>query len=92
MLARGLLCRLAAADVPKTSAHDLPQLARFLQRTLLSRNASSSPAICALSRAYNAALANSRRSYATSTRATEPTPTVKKAVKKAAAAKKKAPA
>lgn len=83
MLARGLVCRLA----PKTSAYDLPQLARFLQRSILSRNAS--PAARALARAYTQAVADSRRSYATATttRATKPTATVKKAVKKTAAAK-----
>ena len=92
MLARGALCRLAA-EVPRTSTHDLPQLARFLQRALLARNASNVPAIRALSRAYASAL-DSRRSYATTTRATKPTTTVKKAVKAAAvkkpATKKKA--
>ncbi|KAJ4367499.1 hypothetical protein N0V83_007082 [Neocucurbitaria cava] len=85
MLARGALCRLAA-DVPRTSTHDLPQLARFLQRALLARNASKVPAIRALSRAYASAL-DSRRSYATTTRATKPTATVKKAVKTQAAKK-----
>lgn len=89
MLARGVLCRLAA-DVPKTSTHDVSQLANLLQRSVLSRNALSLPAICALSRAYKAALAESRRSYATTTRATKPTATVRKAVKKTAA-KKAAP-
>ncbi|KAF1840981.1 uncharacterized protein K460DRAFT_347492 [Cucurbitaria berberidis CBS 394.84] len=90
MLVRGALCRLTA-DVPKTSAHDLPQLARFLQRALLARNASKLPAVRALSRAYVSAL-DLRRSYATTTRATatKPTAAVKKAVK-AKAVKKAAP-
>lgn len=89
MLARGILCRLAS-DVPKTSTHDLPQLARLLQRNILSRNAATVPTLCALSRAYHAVLARSCRSYATAARATKPTRTVKKAVKKTAA-KKTAP-
>ncbi|KAF2120515.1 hypothetical protein BDV96DRAFT_641193 [Lophiotrema nucula] len=86
MLARGVLCRLAA-EVPRTSTHDLPQLARLLQRSLAARNGSS---IGALSRGLGASLANSRRSYATTVRAKKPTATVKKAVKKQAA-KKPAP-
>lgn len=86
MLARGVLCRVAAG-VPKTSTHDLPQLARLLQRTLLARNARTLPALSALARACNAVLADSRRSYATTARATKPTATVKKAVKKTAARK-----
>jgi hypothetical protein len=89
MLARGVLCRVAA-DVPKTSTHDLPQLAHLLRRTLSARNAHSLPALSALSRAYHAVLADARRSYATTARATKPTRTVKKDVKKAAA-KKPAP-
>lgn len=83
MLARGVLCRLGVA---KTSARDLPALARILQRTLLSRNASTLPAVRALSRAYASAL-DARRSYATTTTATKPTATVKKAVKATAAGK-----
>jgi hypothetical protein len=86
MLARGVLCRLAA-DVPKTSTHDLPQLAHLLQRSALSRNALTLPALCALSRAYKVVTAESRRSYASTTSATQPTATVKKAVKKTAAKK-----
>ena len=89
MLARGVLCRVAA-DVPKTSTHDLPQLAHLLRRTLSARNARSLPALSALSRACNAVLADARRSYATTVRATKPTRTVKKDVKKAVA-KKPAP-
>ncbi|KAH7388779.1 hypothetical protein BKA66DRAFT_59620 [Pyrenochaeta sp. MPI-SDFR-AT-0127] len=88
MLARGALCRLAA-DAPITRSHDLPQLARILRRTLLSRNASTLPALRAISRAYTSAL-EARRSYATTARATKPTATVKRAVK-AKAAKKAAP-
>jgi len=83
MLARGALCRLG---VSQTSARDLPQLARALPRTLLSRNASSLPALRALSRACTAAL-EARRSYATTTTATKPTATVKRAVKAQAAEK-----
>ncbi|KAF2472001.1 uncharacterized protein BDR25DRAFT_221485 [Lindgomyces ingoldianus] len=88
MLARGILCRLAA-DVPKTPTPDLSQLAHLLQRSILARNAVGIPSVCALSHAYKTALAISRRSYATA-RATKPTKTVKKAVKKSAA-KKAAP-
>ncbi|KAF2189582.1 hypothetical protein K469DRAFT_43218 [Zopfia rhizophila CBS 207.26] len=88
MLARGILCRLAA-DVPKTSTHDLSQLSRLLQRSIRTRNAISIPSISALSHAYKLVLAESRRSYATA-RATKPTGTVKRAVKKTAA-KKPAP-
>ncbi|ORY06490.1 hypothetical protein BCR34DRAFT_490048 [Clohesyomyces aquaticus] len=85
MLARGILCRLAA-DVPKTSTHDIPQLAHLLQRSPRARSAVGLPAVCALSHASKTALSISRRSYAT-TRATRPTATVKKAVKKAGAKK-----
>ncbi|KAF2746461.1 hypothetical protein M011DRAFT_478078 [Sporormia fimetaria CBS 119925] len=88
MLARGLLCRLAA-DASKTSTQNLPQLARLIHRSVLSRNASSVPAIQALSRALNNAIVESRRTYAISTKATEPTSTVKRAVKKAASTKTK---
>lgn len=81
-----------AADVPKTSTHDLPKLTHLIQRNALSRNALALPALRAISRAYTAALADFRRSYATTTaRSTKPTSTVKKAVKKTAAAKKPAP-
>lgn len=86
MLARSTLARLAVA---KTSARDLPQLARFFHRTLLARNASDLPAARALTRALSSAI-EARRSYATTTAATTPTTTVKKAVK-AKAAKKAAP-
>ncbi|KAF2003229.1 hypothetical protein P154DRAFT_100480 [Amniculicola lignicola CBS 123094] len=88
MLARGVLCRLAA-DVPKTSTHDLSQLARAIQRNLSIHNGLVFPAVRALSYAYKAALADRRRCYATA--ATKPTATVKKAVKKTAAAKKTTP-
>lgn len=82
--------RLAADGPTRATPHDLPQLARFLQRTLLARNATHTPAVRALSRAYKSAVCEYRRSYATSTDATKPTATVKKAVK-AKAAKKAAP-
>ncbi|CAI9633716.1 unnamed protein product [Alternaria burnsii] len=84
----GALCRLAA-DAPRTSPHDVPQLARFLRRSLLAHNAARVPHARPLSRAF-ASLVRARRFYATTTRATEPTETVKKAVK-TAAAKKPAP-
>jgi outer membrane biosynthesis protein TonB len=84
MLARGTtLGRLAAAN---TSARTLPQLARVLHQALVARNASSFPAVRALSRAYQSAC-EARRSYATTTAATTPTATVKKAVKAKAASK-----
>ncbi|KAF2833063.1 hypothetical protein CC86DRAFT_399713 [Ophiobolus disseminans] len=83
MLAHRALCRLGES---KPSARHLPQLARFLQRTLLARNSSSLPAVRALSRAYASAL-EARRSYATTKSATKPTATVTKAVKAKAAAK-----
>lgn len=85
MLLQGALGRMT---VPNSAARNLPQLARFLQRALLARNASSQPAIRALSRAYTSAL-QGRRSYATTAAATKPTATVKRAVKAKAA--KKAP-
>ncbi|KAI0586700.1 NHP6B Chromatin-associated protein containing the HMG domain [Pyrenophora tritici-repentis] len=81
----GALCRLAG-EVPKTSPHDMPQLAHLLGRTLFARNASCLTSVRAFSRAYTSVL-SSRRSYATTTRATKPTATVKKAVKTAAAKK-----
>lgn len=84
MLARGALCRLAA-DVPTTSARDIPQLARLVQRTLHTRRAFAVPV---LSRAYKNVLIQHGRSYATTTAETKPTKTVKKAVKAKAAAKK----
>jgi hypothetical protein len=83
MLVRGTLGRLAGA---KTTARDLPQLARFLHRTLLARNASGLPAARALTRAL-ASVLEARRCYATTTSATTPTATVKKAVKAKAASK-----
>jgi hypothetical protein len=83
MLARSTLGRWAAA---KTSTRDLPQLARFVHRTLLARNVADLPVARALSRAYTAAL-QSRRAYATTTAATKPTATVKRAVKAQAASK-----
>ncbi|KAH4234280.1 hypothetical protein HBH61_202130 [Parastagonospora nodorum] len=86
MLTHSALARLAAAN---TSARNLPQLARFLHRTLLARNASDLPAARALTRALNSAIV-ARRCYATTTSATTPTATVKKAVK-AQAVKKPAP-
>ncbi|KAF2653909.1 hypothetical protein K491DRAFT_717649 [Lophiostoma macrostomum CBS 122681] len=90
MLARGVLSRVAA-DVPKTSTHDLPQLAHLLRRTISARNARSLPALSALSRACNAVLADARRSYATAARATKPTRKVVKDVKKVAAKNEAAP-
>ena len=86
MLAHSALARLAAA---KTSARNLPQLARFHHRTLLAHNASDLPATRALTRALNSAI-EARRCYATTKSATAPTATVKKAVK-AQAVKKPAP-
>jgi outer membrane biosynthesis protein TonB len=83
MLVRGTLGRWAAAP---TAARDLPQLARFLHQTLAARNASTLPAARAITRAYRAVL-GARRSYATTTAATKPTATVKKAVKARVAAK-----
>ncbi|KAH7080557.1 hypothetical protein BKA63DRAFT_246760 [Paraphoma chrysanthemicola] len=85
MLLQGALGRMT---VPNPAPRNLPQLARFLQRALLARNASSQPAVRALSRAYASAL-QGRRSYATTAAATKPTATVKRAVKAKAA--KKAP-
>jgi len=76
-----------AADVPKTSTHDLPRLSHVLQSSLLSRNALSLPAARALSRAYRAAISEYRRSYVTTAGATKPTTRVKKDVKEAAAKK-----
>lgn len=76
-----------ARVVGQTHTQDLPQLARFLQRALLASNASISPAARVLSLAYRDSQHDSRRSYATTTKATKPTATVKKAVKKAAATK-----
>lgn len=85
MLARGALCRLAA-DVPKTHTHDLPRLAHLLRAGLFSRQGASRAATGAIARAFNAAVLESRRAYATKTE-TESTDKVKKDVKKAAAKK-----
>lgn len=89
MLVRGALARLVA-DAPTTSAHDLPQLARSLQRSLLARNALKLPATRVISRACKAVSADARRSYATTTRATKPAEAGKKAVN-AKATEKAAP-
>jgi outer membrane biosynthesis protein TonB len=83
MLARGTLGRCAVAT---TSARDIPQLASFLHRILVTRKASGLPAALAVGRAYRSAL-EARRCYATTTTATKPTATVKKAVKAQAASK-----
>lgn len=83
----GALYRLAA-DVPRASPHDMPYLARHLGRALLARNAAESSTARVLSRAYAYALC-SRRSYATTTRATKSDATAKKAVK--AGSSEKAP-
>lgn len=77
----GALCRLAA-DVPRASPHNVPQLARHLERVLVIRSAAESSPARASSRTYAYA-----RAYATTTRATKPTATVKKAVKAAASEK-----
>ncbi|KAH7114411.1 hypothetical protein B0J11DRAFT_135882 [Dendryphion nanum] len=91
MLARGVICRLAATDVPKTSTQDLPHLAHFLHQSLLRRNAIPLSTARALTRAFKVAVAQSRRSYATTAttkRATKAsTGTVKRTVKSAAAKK-----
>ncbi|KAF2267126.1 hypothetical protein CC78DRAFT_577666 [Lojkania enalia] len=88
MLARGVLCRLAA-DVPKTSTHDLPQLSNLLYRALSARNGGSLLSPCAISRAYKLSIAEYRRLYTTRADATKPTATMRKAVK--TASKKAAP-
>jgi hypothetical protein len=85
MLARSVLGRLAA-QVPKTSTHDLPRLSHLLQSSLLASNATSRPTAGAIARAFRQAILEGRRTYAT-TSATEPTPRVKKDVKKAVARK-----
>ncbi|EUC50193.1 hypothetical protein COCMIDRAFT_82655 [Bipolaris oryzae ATCC 44560] len=77
----GALCRLAA-DVPRASPHNVPQLARHLERVLVIRSAAESSPARASPRIYAYA-----RCYATTTRATKPTATVKKAVKAAASEK-----
>jgi hypothetical protein len=81
----GALSRLAA-DVPRASPHDMPQLARHLGRALAARHAGQFSTTRVFSRAYAYAL-DSRRSYATTTRATKPNATVKKAVKASASEK-----
>ncbi|PVI07082.1 hypothetical protein DM02DRAFT_609059 [Periconia macrospinosa] len=86
MLARSVVVRLAA-DVPRTSTHDLSQASHFAQRTLLSRNGFVVSYAALRSHAYRAALLQYRRSYATNARATKPTPKVIRDVKKAAATK-----
>jgi hypothetical protein len=78
MLVRGAFGRLAVA---KSSART-----RALHRVPVSRNASTLFAVRALSDARQAAC-EVRRSYATTTAATTPTATVKKAVKAKAATK-----
>ncbi|KAJ4296525.1 hypothetical protein N0V90_006570 [Kalmusia sp. IMI 367209] len=85
MLARGALCRLAA-DVPKTSTHDLPRISQLLHTSLFSRSATSRSTLSAIARAYNATVLERRRAYATKS-ATQPTAKVKSDVKKAAAKK-----
>jgi hypothetical protein len=88
MLARGALCRLAA-DVPKTSTHDLPRISQLLRTSLFARHGASQPTVGAIARAFRATILQGRRAYATKS-ATEPTARVKKEVKKAVAAKKPA--
>lgn len=83
MLASGLL-RAVAVTAPKTTTSDLPQLARLFQRLAVSRNAAVAPVAA---RELSAAIADFRRSYATTAQATKPTRTVKKAVKTTAAKK-----
>ncbi|KAF2496260.1 hypothetical protein BU16DRAFT_538827 [Lophium mytilinum] len=90
MLARGVLCRLAA-DVPKTSTHDLARISRVLHRAINARSASSIASIGGLSHAYKLAYALSRRSYATAAAtAKKPTKTVKKVTVKETVTKKPA--
>ncbi|OCL05103.1 hypothetical protein AOQ84DRAFT_379910 [Glonium stellatum] len=87
MLARGLLCRLAA-DVPKTSTHDLSQLSRLIHRAVITHNATSIRFVRAVSHANKLSLAIPRRSYATTNKKPATTTTrAKTTVKKAAAAK-----
>ncbi|KAF1968382.1 hypothetical protein BU23DRAFT_514896 [Bimuria novae-zelandiae CBS 107.79] len=83
MLARGVLYRLAA-DVPKTSTHDLPRISQLLRTTLFARNGASQPTIGAIAHAFRSTILEGRRAYATKS-ATQPTTRVKKAVKKAVA-------
>lgn len=79
MLARGTLCRLVA-EVPKQATHDLPKLASIVQTA---RSGYSLP-IRTLSHVYQL----QTRLYVTNQAATQPTETVKKAVKAKAAAGK----
>ncbi|KAK7193825.1 hypothetical protein DPSP01_011882 [Paraphaeosphaeria sporulosa] len=88
MLARGALCRLAA-DVPKTSTHDLPRISQLLRTTLFARHGASQPTVGAIVRAFRTTILEGRRAYATKS-ATEPTARVKREVKKAVATKKTA--
>ncbi|KAF2447857.1 hypothetical protein P171DRAFT_408364 [Karstenula rhodostoma CBS 690.94] len=88
MLARGALCRLAA-DVPKTSTHDLPRISQLLRTSLFARHGASQPTVGAIARAFRATILEGRRAYATKS-ATEPTARVKREVKKAVATKKTA--
>lgn len=79
MLARGTICRLVA-EVPKQANHDLPKLASIVQTA---RSSYSLPI-----RTFSLASQLQVRSYATTQAATQPTETVKKAVKAKAAAGK----
>lgn len=88
MLARGALCRFAV-EVPKTSTHDLPRISQLLRTSLSARHGASYPTVGAIARAFRATIIQGRRAYATKS-ATEPTPRVKREVKKAVAAKKPA--
>ena len=91
MLARGLLRRLAA-DVPKTSTHDLSQLTRLIHRAAITRNATSIRSICAVSHAYKLSSTIHRRSYVTAkTKPATTTTRAKTTVKKTTATKKAAP-
>lgn len=88
MLARGALCRLAA-DLPKTSTHDLPRISQLLRTSLFVRHGAFQPTVGAIARAFRATILEGRRAYATKS-ATEPTARVKREVKKAVATKKTA--
>lgn len=91
MLARGLLCRLAA-DVPKTSTHDLSQLTRLIHRAAITHKATSIRSICAVPHAYKLPSAIHRRSYVTAkTKPATRTTRAKTTVKKTRATKKSAP-
>ena len=80
MLARGMLCRLAA-DASKSSTHDFPQFPRLLQRAFVARNTWSiqlayhNPAAAVV----KVALGHWRRGYAT---VTVEKPAAKRTVKK----------